>query len=85
MYRSIARSLLVRPAVYKRLTANTSSAVFQAEPKPSVEGVMQVREDKIVGRDVVGYGINGENVYFDNITYPFPSVRFMKNTPEIMV
>lgn len=64
---------------------NTTAAVFQAEPKPPVEGAMQVREDKIVGRDVVGYGLNGENQYFDSITYPFPSVRFMKNTPEIVV
>lgn len=84
--RSIVRSFLARPTVFKRLTANNSTAaVFQAEPKPPVEGVMQVREDKIVGRDVVGYGLNGENQYFDSITYPFPSVRFMKNTPEIVV
>lgn len=62
-----------------------TSGVFQAEPNPPKEGVMQVREDKIVGRDIVGYGINGEAQYFDDITYPFPSIRFMKNTPEIMV
>jgi len=59
--------------------------VFQAEPKPPVQGVMQVREDKIVGRDIVGYGLNGEPQYFDSLTFPFPSVRFQKNTPEIVV
>lgn len=86
--RAIVRSLLARPAaaaVFKKSAASASTAVFQSEPKAPVEGVMQVREDKIVGRDVVGYGLNGEDQYFDSITYPFPSVRFMKNTPEILV
>lgn len=83
---SMVRSFLARPAVLKRLAANSSTAaVFQAEPKPPVQGVMQVREDRIVGRDIVGYGINGDPMYFDNITWPFPSVRFKKNTPEILV
>jgi len=63
---------------------SSTAAVYQAEPKPPVQGVMQVREDKIVGRDIVGYGLNGEPQYFDSITHPFPSVRFKKNTPEIM-
>jgi len=63
---------------------SSTAAVYQAEPKPPVQGVMQVREDKTVGRDIVGYGLNGEPVYFDSITYPFPGVRFMKNTPEIL-
>ncbi|XP_050421289.1 cytochrome c oxidase subunit 4 isoform 2, mitochondrial-like [Adelges cooleyi] len=82
---SMVRSFLARPAVLKRLAANSSTAaVFQAEPKPPVQGVMQVREDRIVGRDIVGYGINGDPMYFDNITWPFPSVRFKKNTPEIL-
>lgn len=87
--RSIVRSLFARPPAFKRPNLpsvnSSTAAVFQAEPKPPVQGVMQVREDKIVGRDVVGYGLNGENVYFDSVTYPCPSVRFMKNTPEILV
>lgn len=84
--RSAVRAFLARPSAYKRPAVNSSTAaVFQVEPKPPVEGVMQVREDKIVGRDIVGYGLNGEPIYFDSITYPFPSVRFMKNTPEILV
>lgn len=84
--RAIVRSFLARPSAYNKLAANSSTAaVFQAEPKAPVQGVMQVREDKIVGRDIVGYGLNGEPQYFDSITFPFPSVRFMKNTPEIVV
>lgn len=59
--------------------------MLQTEPKPPVQGVAYVVEDKIVGRDIVGYGLNGEPQYFDSITYPCPSVRFMKNTPEILV
>lgn len=86
--RSAVRSLLARPSAIKRRPAavnSSTAAVFQAEPKPPVQGVMQVREDKIVGRDIVGYGLNGEAQYFDSVTYPCPSVRFMKNTPEILV
>jgi hypothetical protein len=85
--RAVVRSFLARSPAYNKLAAANSStaAVFQAEPKPPVQGVMQVREDKIVGRDIVGYGLNGEPQYFDTITFPFPSVRFMKNTPEIVV
>ncbi|VVC24475.1 Hypothetical protein CINCED_3A021510 [Cinara cedri] len=85
--RSVVRSLLARQLAYKQLAANsstTAAAVFQDKPKAPVQGVMQVLEDKIVGRDIVGYGINGEPQYFDNITYPFPSVRFGKNTPEVL-
>ncbi|CAH1725510.1 cytochrome c oxidase subunit 4 isoform 1, mitochondrial-like [Aphis gossypii] len=85
--RAVVRSFLARSPAYNKLAANSSTstaAVFQAEPKPPVQGVMQVREDKIVGRDIVGYGLNGEAQYFDTITFPFPSVRFMKNTPEIL-
>lgn len=86
--RSIVRAFLARPIAFKRpLACNSSTvaAVFQSEPKPPVQGTMQVREDKTVGRDIVGYGINGEPTYSDTLTYPFPAVRFMKNTPEIMV
>jgi len=86
--RTAIRTFLARPSAYTRPAANGSTAaaaVFQAEPKPPVQGVMQVREDKIVGRDVVGYGLNGEPQYFDSLTYPFPSVRFLKNTPDILV
>ena len=83
--RAVVRSFLARSPAYNKLAANSSTAaVFQAEPKAPVQGVMQVREDKIVGRDIVGYGLNGEPQYFDTITFPFPSVRFMKNTPEIL-
>lgn len=84
--RSVVRAFLARSAAFKRPAVNSSTvAVYQDKPKPPVEGVMQVREDRIVGRDIVGYGLNGEPQYFDNITFPFPSVRFMKNTPEILV
>lgn len=84
--RTVVRSLLARSSAFKRPPANNSStAVLQSEPKPPVQGVAYVVEDKIVGRDIVGYGLNGEAQYFDSLTYPCPSVRFMKNTPEILV
>merc|ERR1712203_1221051 len=35
-------------------------------------------------REVVGYGMNGEEIYIDNVHYPFPSIRFKEDTPEIV-
>jgi len=35
-------------------------------------------------REVVGYGMNGEEIYCDNVHYPFPSIRFKEDTPQIV-
>jgi len=39
---------------------------------------------KIGTREVVGYGMNGEEIYVDNVHYPFPSIRFKEDTPQII-
>ncbi len=36
-------------------------------------------------REVVGFGSNGEEVYFDDVHYPFPAIRFKEDTGEIAV
>ncbi|CAK9300413.1 unnamed protein product [Gordionus sp. m RMFG-2023] len=38
----------------------------------------------IKNRDVVGYGNNGEPVYFDIPITPCPAIRFKENTPEVL-
>ncbi|XP_026479793.1 cytochrome c oxidase subunit 4 isoform 1, mitochondrial-like [Ctenocephalides felis] len=39
----------------------------------------------IIGnREVVGYGLNGSYSYYESTMFPFPAVRWMENTPEIM-
>lgn len=40
---------------------------------------------KIGNRDVVGYGWNGEPIYFDRVDYPMPAIRFKENTPDVLV
>ena len=35
-------------------------------------------------REVVGFGMNGEESYIDHYGYPFPAIRFKEDTPEIM-
>ncbi|ESO87909.1 hypothetical protein LOTGIDRAFT_98360, partial [Lottia gigantea] len=35
-------------------------------------------------RDVVGYGINGRLNYLDSTEFPYPSLRFAENTPDVM-
>ena len=35
-------------------------------------------------REVVGYGVNGEESYVDVYHSPFPAIRFKEDTPEIL-
>jgi len=35
-------------------------------------------------REVVGFGMNGEEIYIDHVAYPFPSIRFKEDTPRIL-
>jgi len=39
---------------------------------------------KIGNREVVGFGMNGEENYLDNLNAPFPAIRFKEETPEIV-
>jgi len=39
---------------------------------------------EIGDREVVGWGINGEENYCDTIHAPFPAIRFKEDTPEIL-
>lgn len=41
--------------------------------------------EKIGNRDVVGFGWNGEPVYYDRPDFPMPAVRFKENTPDVLV
>merc|ERR1712241_500098 len=34
-------------------------------------------------REVVGYGVNGEESYMDDISFPFPAIRFKEDSAEI--
>jgi len=38
---------------------------------------------KIGNREVVGFGMNGEENYLDTLNAPFPAIRFKEETPEI--
>jgi len=39
---------------------------------------------EIGSREVVGYGLNGEESYIDVHHAPFPAIRFKEDTPEIL-
>merc|ERR1712241_1663046 len=34
-------------------------------------------------REIVGFGYNGEESYLDDVSYPFPAIRFREDTAEI--
>merc|ERR1712061_879514 len=35
-------------------------------------------------REVVGFGVNGTEMYVDDLHHPFPAIRFKEDTPEIL-
>ena len=35
-------------------------------------------------REVVGFGMNGEETYIDNWAFPFPAIRFKEDTDDIL-
>jgi len=38
----------------------------------------------IGNREIVGFGHNGMEVYFESAEYPMPAIRFREDTPEIL-
>ena len=36
-------------------------------------------------REVVGYGMTGEETYIDNVHFPFPAIRFKEDDAQISV
>ena len=47
---------------------------------PSEDWPVKVR---IGGRQVVGYGSNGEENYLDDVHYPFPAIRFKEDKGDV--
>lgn len=41
--------------------------------------------DQCPGREHLGFGMNSEKIYYDLTDFPFPPVRYRRETPEIMV
>jgi hypothetical protein len=39
---------------------------------------------EIGNREVVGYGMNGEETYIDHWAYPFPAIRFKEDTADVL-
>jgi len=44
---------------------------------------LQAEKTRIGNREVVGYGINGQNSYIDHVAFPMPALRWKETTPEI--
>jgi cytochrome c oxidase subunit 4 len=40
---------------------------------------------KIGSREIVGYGWNGQPIYYDRVDYPMPAIRFREDSKEIKV
>lgn len=77
--------------------ASRMMALALRQPASSSASLMLVRsashgvnvhlQEKLIrlgNRDVVGYGFNGEPVYYDRPDIPFPAIRFKENTPDVL-
>lgn len=71
--------LAMKRMVFQRGLHTTPAAMSHGPPGDIFWGF-----EKAQGRDYVGYGINGMPAYSERLDNPYPSIRFKKNTPEIL-
>lgn len=43
------------------------------------------RIDRCPYREQIGYGMEGEKQYFDDVECPAPAVRYKRETPDVLV
>ena len=65
--------------------AASSSLMLVRSSSHGVNVHLQEKLQRLGNRDVVGFGWNGEPIYYDRPDFPFPAIRFKENTPDVMV
>nr|ACB70315.1 cytochrome c oxidase polypeptide IV [Ornithodoros coriaceus] len=59
-------------------TLRVSPAMLQIQPVAAYHG-----RQRIGKREVVGFGMNGEYIYYDRPDFPMPAIRYKEPTAEI--
>lgn len=77
-------SRMLAAAITKAPSAPTMMIV-RAASSGGVNPHLAEKLEKIGNRDVVGFGWNGEPIYYDRPDYPMPAIRFKENTPDVLV
>lgn len=77
-------SRMMAVALRQNCSATPSMMIVRAAHHgPNVH--LQEKLEKVGNRDIVGFGWNGEPIYFDRPDYPFPAIRFRENTSDVKV
>jgi len=80
-------NMLARRQLVKLAVRSLSTTSCQKGGAPAVPGGGEFQpfpiKTSIGNRDVVGFGMNGEESYCDNVNAPFPAIRFKEETAEI--
>jgi len=76
----LAATKMTRSWALTRKLTNQMQVLTQV--RHSGDGPQPIKVD-IGTREVVGYGTNGEEVYVDNVHFPFPAIRFQEDKGEI--
>ncbi|CAH8584435.1 unnamed protein product [Schistosoma turkestanicum] len=70
--------------VYLTLIRKATTATVSPKGSCSVLSPLEQKFYPHIGnREIVGFGVNGNPMYYDDITNPYPSIRFRNHTPEI--
>jgi len=82
-------SQLFLRAVTRTAASSIQKRAFSASPACSKAVVLdqKLREEihpKIGSREIVGYGQNGQALYWDHPGFPCPAIRFKEATPEVL-
>jgi len=80
-------NMLARRQLVKLANRSLSTSCAWKGGAPAVPGGGEYQpfpiKTTIGSREVVGFGMNGEENYIDNVNAPFPAIRFKEETPEI--
>jgi hypothetical protein len=61
------------------------SMIIRAASHGGINTHLAEKLEKVGNRDIVGFGSNGEPIYYDRPDIPMPAIRFKENTPDVLV
>ena len=88
MKRALVMNAIAKRQLMKFACRSLGTTACWRGGAPSVPGGGEFQpfpiKTDIGNREVVGFGINGEENYIDNVSAPFPAIRFKEDTPETL-
>lgn len=72
-------------AALAKAPTSAPAMIVRAASTGGVNAHLAEKLEKVGNRDIVGFGWNGEPIYYDRPDFPMPAVRFKENTPDVLV